>query len=163
MWKKESYYNCSVEQRKLSSILVEKVVGLLNLCWRKSIDTNTKSSFSSQINILLCGDPGTAKSQLQQYVFRLVPRAQYTNGKGTSAVGLTAYVTKDPETRQLVLQTSVVDCLSMKLSRTFRFFAVVRWYLPITESVALMNSIKWTKVLVQFFTKSWSAENQTDF
>ena len=58
----------------------------------------------AQINILLCGDPGTAKSQLQQYVFRLVPRAQYTNGKGTSAVGLTAYVTKDPETGQLVLQ-----------------------------------------------------------
>ena len=63
----------------------------------------------SQINILLCGDPGTAKSQLQQYIYRLVPRAQYTNGKGTSAVGLTAYVTKDPETGQLVLQTYVPD------------------------------------------------------
>ena len=62
-------------------------------------------AFRSQINILLCGDPGTAKSQLQQYIYRLVPRAQYTNGKGTSAVGLTAYVTKDPETGQLVLQT----------------------------------------------------------
>jgi DNA replication licensing factor MCM4 len=68
------------------------------------IDAGRKSC-RSQINILLCGDPGTAKSQLQQYIFRLVPRAQYTNGKGTSAVGLTAYVTKDPETGQLVLQT----------------------------------------------------------
>ncbi|CAF4503864.1 unnamed protein product, partial [Rotaria sp. Silwood2] len=54
------------------------------------------------------GDPGTAKSQLQQYIFRLVPRAQYTNEKGTSAVGLTAYVTKDPETGQLVLQTGAL-------------------------------------------------------
>ena len=40
-----------------------------------------------------------------QYVHNLVPRGQYTSGKGSSAVGLTAYVTRDPETRQLVLQT----------------------------------------------------------
>ena len=59
----------------------------------------------SEVNILLCGDPGTSKSQLLKYVYDLVPRSQYTSGKGSSAVGLTAYVTKDPETRQLVLQT----------------------------------------------------------
>jgi DNA replication licensing factor MCM4 len=58
----------------------------------------------AEINILLCGDPGTSKSQLLSYVYNLVPRSQYTSGKGSSAVGLTAYVTKDPETRQLVLQ-----------------------------------------------------------
>lgn len=34
-----------------------------------------------------------------------MPRGQYTSGKGSSAVGLTAYVTKDPDTKQLVLQT----------------------------------------------------------
>ena len=84
--KKVFYYNYLVEQKKILSMLEEE-------------------SCRSQINILLCGDPGTAKSQLQQYIYRLVPRAQYTNGKGTSAVGLTAYVTKDPETGQLVLQT----------------------------------------------------------
>ncbi|CAF1604569.1 unnamed protein product [Rotaria sp. Silwood1] len=71
------------------------------------IDTGRKT-FRSQINILLCGDPGTAKSQLQQHIFRLVPRAQYTNGNGTSAGGLTPYVTKDPETGQLILQTGVL-------------------------------------------------------
>ncbi|KAF8773411.1 DNA replication licensing factor mcm4-A like protein [Argiope bruennichi] len=59
----------------------------------------------AEINILLCGDPGTSKSQLLQYVYNLVPRGQYTSGKGSSAVGLTAYVTRDPETRQLCLQT----------------------------------------------------------
>lgn len=37
-----------------------------------------------------------------------MPRSQYTSGKGSSAVGLTAYVTKDPETRQLVLQTGAL-------------------------------------------------------
>ena len=62
----------------------------------------------AELNILLCGDPGTSKSQLLQYVYRLVPRGQYTSGKGSSAVGLTAYITKDPETRQLVLQTGAL-------------------------------------------------------
>ncbi|BES92804.1 DNA replication licensing factor [Nesidiocoris tenuis] len=65
-------------------------------------------SHRSDINILLCGDPGTSKSQLLNYVYNLVPKSQYTSGKGSSAVGLTAYVTKDPETRQLVLQTGAL-------------------------------------------------------
>lgn len=43
-----------------------------------------------------------------QYVYNLLPRSQYTSGKGSSAVGLTAFVTKDTETRQLVLQTGAL-------------------------------------------------------
>jgi DNA replication licensing factor MCM4 len=62
----------------------------------------------SELNILLCGDPGTSKSQLLQYVYRLVPRAQYTSGKGSSAVGLTAFISKDVETGQYVLQTGAL-------------------------------------------------------
>ncbi|XP_026463702.1 DNA replication licensing factor MCM4-like [Ctenocephalides felis] len=72
---------------------------------KKTFTTSGRDHFRAEINILLCGDPGTSKSQLLQYVYNLVPRSQYTSGKGSSAVGLTAYVTKDPETRQLVLQT----------------------------------------------------------
>lgn len=64
--------------------------------------------FRSEINVLLCGDPGTSKSQILQYVYKLVPRGQYTSGKGSSAVGLTAYVTRDLDTRQLVLQTGAL-------------------------------------------------------
>lgn len=64
--------------------------------------------FRSEINILLCGDPGTSKSQILQYVYKLVPRGQYTSGKGSSAVGLTAYVTRDIDTKQLVLQTGAL-------------------------------------------------------
>lgn len=75
---------------------------------KKTFVTCGRSNFRSEINILLCGDPGTSKSQLLQYVYNLVPRSQYTSGKGSSAVGLTAYVTKDPETRQLVLQTGAL-------------------------------------------------------
>lgn len=70
--------------------------------------SKTKNHLRSEINILLCGDPGTSKSQFLSYVYDVVPRSQYTSGKGSSAVGMTAYVTKDPETRQLVLQTGAL-------------------------------------------------------
>ena len=60
------------------------------------------------INILLIGDPGVSKSQLLQYVHKLAPRGIYTSGKGSSAVGLTAYVTRDPDTRQLVLESGAL-------------------------------------------------------
>ncbi|XP_023234915.1 DNA replication licensing factor MCM4-like [Centruroides sculpturatus] len=75
---------------------------------KKDFVNSGRGKFRAEINILLCGDPGTSKSQLLQYVFNLVPRGQYTSGKGSSAVGLTAYVTKDPETRQMVLQTGAL-------------------------------------------------------
>jgi len=40
------------------------------------------------IHILIVGDPGTAKSQLLQYIARIAPRGLYTTGKGSSAAGL---------------------------------------------------------------------------
>ncbi|MHA1238467.1 MAG: AAA family ATPase [Candidatus Odinarchaeia archaeon] len=46
-------------------------------------------------NILIVGDPGTAKSQLLQYAAQLSPRGLYTSGKGSSAAGLTAAVIRD--------------------------------------------------------------------
>ncbi|KAL5106833.1 DNA replication licensing factor MCM4 [Taenia crassiceps] len=75
---------------------------------RKDFASKGRGSFRSEINILLCGDPGTSKSQLLQYVYSISPRGQYTSGKGSSAVGLTAYVTKDPETGQVSLQTGAL-------------------------------------------------------
>ncbi|CAH1110040.1 unnamed protein product [Psylliodes chrysocephalus] len=75
---------------------------------KKTFVTSGRTNFRAEINILLCGDPGTSKSQLLQYVYNLLPRSQYTSGKGSSAVGLTAYVTKDTETKQLVLQTGAL-------------------------------------------------------
>lgn len=78
---------------------------------KKDITNNQNAKwrhFRSEINILLCGDPGTSKSQLLKFVHNIVPRGQYTSGKGSSAVGLTAYITKDADTKQLVLQTGAL-------------------------------------------------------
>mmetsp|Transcript_70480 Transcript_70480/g.199903 ORF Transcript_70480/g.199903 Transcript_70480/m.199903 type:complete len:873 (-) Transcript_70480:339-2957(-) len=61
-----------------------------------------------EINTLLCGDPSTAKSQLLQYAFKLAPRGIYTSGKGSSAVGLTASINKDPITKELVLESGAL-------------------------------------------------------
>ena len=74
----------------------------------KGKNGNQQYHSRAEVNILLCGDPGTSKSQLLQYICRLVPRAQYTSGKGSSAVGLTAFVSKDVETGQYVLQTGAL-------------------------------------------------------
>jgi len=60
------------------------------------------------INILLCGDPGTSKSQLLGFVHRISPRGIYTSGKGSSAVGLTASINRDPETKELVMESGAV-------------------------------------------------------
>lgn len=47
------------------------------------------------LNILLMGDPGVAKSQLLKYIAHISPRGVYTTGKGSSGVGLTAAIVKD--------------------------------------------------------------------
>jgi hypothetical protein len=49
-----------------------------------------------------------SKSQLLQYVHKIAPRGLYTSGKGSSAVGLTAYVTKDPDTGEHVLESGAL-------------------------------------------------------
>lgn len=59
-------------------------------------------------NILIVGDPGTAKSQLLQYVARIAPRGLYTSGKGTTAAGLTAAVLHDPDTGTLILEAGAL-------------------------------------------------------
>ncbi|CAI7914754.1 unnamed protein product, partial [Closterium sp. NIES-53] len=73
-----------------------------------------KHRLRGDINALLLGDPGTAKSQFLNYLEKTAHRAVYlektahravyTTGKGASAVGLTAAVHKDPVTREWTLE-----------------------------------------------------------
>lgn len=56
------------------------------------------------INVLLLGDPGTAKSQLLKFIERVAPIGVYTSGKGSSAAGLTASVVRDPQSREFYLE-----------------------------------------------------------
>lgn len=74
-------------------------------------------SIRGELNILLIGDPGTAKSQLLRYVQKIAPRGLYTSGRGTTAAGLTAAVlpTKSGgmslEAGALVLADKGVACI----------------------------------------------------
>lgn len=74
----------------------------------KSFQKGGSPKYRGDINVLLCGDPSTAKSKMLEYIHKIAPRGVYTSGKGSSAVGLTAYVTRDPETRSLVLESGAL-------------------------------------------------------
>lgn len=56
------------------------------------------------LHICLMGDPGVAKSQLLKHIINVAPRGVYTTGKGSSGVGLTAAVQRDPVTNEMVLE-----------------------------------------------------------
>lgn len=56
------------------------------------------------INILLLGDPGTAKSQILKFAERVAPIGVYTSGKGSSAAGLTASVIRDNSSRSFAIE-----------------------------------------------------------
>jgi replicative DNA helicase Mcm len=70
-----------------------------------------------ELNALIVGDPGTAKSQLLQYVARIAPRGLYTSGRGTTAAGLTAAVIREKgggmslEAGALVLADKGICCI----------------------------------------------------
>jgi DNA replication licensing factor MCM5 len=63
---------------------------------RKTLPDNTR--IRGDINVLLLGDPGTAKSQFLKFTERIAPVSVYTSGKGSSAAGLTASVIRDNNT-----------------------------------------------------------------
>ncbi|XP_018116883.1 DNA replication licensing factor mcm2-like isoform X2 [Xenopus laevis] len=67
-----------------------------------------KHKVRGDINVLLCGDPGTAKSQFLKYVEKVASRAVFTTGQGASAVGLTAYVQRHPVTKEWTLEAGAL-------------------------------------------------------
>ena len=76
----------------------------------KTMEDGTK--IRGDIHILLVGDPGTAKSQLLQYIAQLAPRGIYTSGKASSAAGLTATAVKD-ETGRWTLEAGALVLADM--------------------------------------------------
>jgi DNA replication licensing factor MCM2 len=63
-----------------------------------------RHNIRGDINVLLLGDPGTAKSQILKYVEKTAHRAVFATGQGASAVGLTASVRRDPMTSEWTLE-----------------------------------------------------------
>uniref|UniRef100_H2YWS1 DNA replication licensing factor MCM2 n=1 Tax=Ciona savignyi TaxID=51511 RepID=H2YWS1_CIOSA len=74
----------------------------------KNPGRKTQGSIRGDINILVCGDPGTAKSQFLKYVEKTAKRAVFTTGQGASAVGLTAYVQRHPVTKEWTLEAGAL-------------------------------------------------------
>jgi len=77
---------------------------LLAMFGGEAKDIEGKHRIRGDINVLLLGDPGTAKSQFLKYVEKVYHRVVYTTGKGASAVGLTAGVHRDPITGEWTLE-----------------------------------------------------------
>jgi DNA replication licensing factor MCM2 len=71
-------------------------------------DPGQKHKVRGDVNVLLCGDPGTAKSQFLKYVEKVAPRPVFTTGQGASAVGLTAYVQRSPITKEWTLEAGAL-------------------------------------------------------
>ncbi|XP_065339105.1 DNA replication licensing factor Mcm2 [Cloeon dipterum] len=80
----------------------------LSLFGGEAKNPGDKHKVRGDINVLMCGDPGTAKSQLLKSLEHGCPRAVFTTGQGASAVGLTAYVRRSPMTKEWTLEAGAL-------------------------------------------------------
>jgi len=76
----------------------------LSLFGGTRVESPGEHSVRGDINVLLMGDPGTAKSQFLKYAEQIAPRAVFTSGKGASAVGITAAVHRDTMSGEWTLE-----------------------------------------------------------
>ncbi|MBR9679194.1 MAG: minichromosome maintenance protein MCM [Nanoarchaeota archaeon] len=67
-----------------------------------------ETAVRGDVHILLIGDPGVGKSMMLTYVNKLAPKSVYVTGKGTSAAGLTATVTRDEITKDWILEAGAL-------------------------------------------------------
>jgi len=82
---------------------IKKAIGCLLFGGsRKRLPDGVK--IRGDINVLLIGDPSTAKSQFLKFVSRAAPIAVYTSGKGSSAAGLTASIKRENSGKEFQLE-----------------------------------------------------------
>ena len=80
------------------------------------VQKDSHSNIRGDINILLVGDPGTAKSQFLKQASCILQGSVYTSGKSASSAGLTAAVIKDGsefvvEAGALILADNSLCCI----------------------------------------------------
>lgn len=103
---------------------------------RKHLPDGTR--LRGDVNVLLLGDPSTAKSQLLKFVHKTAPIAVYTSGKGSSAAGLTASIIKDGQTGEVSLNP-LLHSLSLENSHARNLFAHTQLHIYIHTSTPSLS------------------------